>query len=47
MKKNYVKVEVDVIFLAPQDIITASVNRIVYDPDGILNDPMKLDAWEW
>ena len=45
MKKNYVSVEVEVIFLAPKDIITASVDRVVYDPDGILND--KKDVWEW
>ena len=43
MKKHYVSVEVDVIFLAPKDIITASVT---YDPNGILNDKNN-DAWEW
>ena len=43
MKKNYVNVEVDVIFLASEDIITASV---VYDPDNILGGENK-DVWEW
>lgn len=43
MKKNYVSVEVDVILLAPKDIITASVT---YDPNGILNDKNK-DVWDW
>ena len=43
MKKNYVNVEVDVIFLASEDIITASV---VYDPDNILGVENK-DVWEW
>lgn len=45
MKKNYVGVAGEVILLASKDIITASVDRVVYDPNGILND--KADAWEW
>lgn len=47
MKKTYVSAEVDVIFFAPQDIITASVTRYVCDPDDILKDEIKLDVWEW
>ena len=48
MKKNYVNVECEIIFLTPKDVITMSgERRVVYDPDNILNDHDKLDIWQW
>ena len=47
MKKNYVNVECEIIFLTPKDVITMSGERIVHDPNNILNDEDNLDIWEW
>ncbi|MBR2926520.1 MAG: hypothetical protein IKC31_02955 [Clostridia bacterium] len=46
MKKTYNKVEIEVISLMAQDIITASVQTYNFDP-GKWFDSDNNDKWEW
>ena len=43
MKKNYFEVELEIISLVDEDVITTSV--FGYDPDGALNG--EYEEWAW
>ena len=45
MKKTYIELELDVISLAAEDVITTSPTN-VYDPNGMIGNP-KNETWEW
>lgn len=43
MKKTYIDIELEVIYLADEDVITTSIHG--YDPDGSLDG--DSETWEW
>ena len=43
MKKNYNEVELEIISIVAEDVITTSTHG--YDPDGTLNG--ENDKWAW
>lgn len=43
MKKTYIDIELEVIYLADEDVITTS--NYGYDPDGSLDG--DSEEWEW
>ena len=46
MKKQYNKVEIEVISLMAKDVITASEQSYNYDPDGLFENNNN-DLWQW
>jgi hypothetical protein len=47
MKKKYVSVEWEFIFLTPDNVMASSSERVGYNLDNLLSDPNKLDTWDW
>lgn len=45
MKKQYLEVEIEVITLMTNDVITVSDHG--YDPEGMFDENSNNDRWDW